>query len=895
MLAIVLLTVVLVTGLAIYQAKRITQPIHQLIYISEAVAAGERNQQVTVNSFHEIDILANAFNHMLAMRHAHEIELEESHQEEKKALAEVVDLKYALDQHAIVAITDVQGTITFTNQKFSEISGYTQEELFGKNHRLLNSGHHDRSFFREMFRTIAAGEAWHGEICNKAKDGHLYWVDTTIVPFMGDTGKPISYIAIRADITKRKKIEHDLLEAKETAEAATQQKSDFLANMSHEIRTPMNGIIGMTGLLLDTQLTPKHLGYTNATMSSANALLTIINDILDFSKIEAGKLELEAIPFNMQTLVEDVTELMVLNCHEKGLNMLLHYKPGTQQFVIGDAGRVRQILLNLLSNSIKFTEHGHVLLTVESTATTDKTVSFQISIQDTGIGIAEDKITHIFNKFDQADNSTTRKYGGTGLGLAICQQLCTLMHGEVSVTSKKGEGSIFSFTIQLGLNNEPAQDDNATGDPALLQGLKTLLVDDTEIAHSLLMEQLSAMQMQVTHAASCQSAIGLLQSANAENKPFDIVITNEQMPDMDGESLMKRISQHNLLAHGAIVFITASQHKEQNPRLKALGLSGYLTKPYYPSEIPRILALIWNAKQKGEDIPLVTRHTFLKAKSIERKKPTFVDTQILLTEDNTTNILVATELLESYDCTVTSAGNGREALAIIKKRNFDLIFMDCQMPEMDGFEATGEIRKLENKQVIKKMPIIAFTANAMKSDEEKCIRAGMDGYITKPVNQEKLESVLIKWLPHKLKMVDGDEHTESVQEDEMQPPATEICPICTELLDLNVLNKLKKMFGDKFSYVIEQNTLNTLKNVDLVETAIQQGDLETLERVAHSLKGTSAQFGAIKLYIIAFELENLARKGALDEASVLFKNLRDAQETVASMMLLQISGDGEND
>ncbi len=711
-LRIFLLTGLLVAIFAVYQARRITQPIN-------------------------------------------------------KALKDLFELRFALDQHSIVAITDVQGTITFANDKFSEISGYSRGELLGKNHRILNSGYHPASFFDEMFSTVTAGQAWHGEICNRAKNGHLYWVDTTIVPFLGSDGKPISYIAIRSDISVLKKVELDLIEAKEAAEAATKQKSEFLANMSHEIRTPMNGIIGMTGLLLETELTPKQCGYAKATMSSADALLVIINDILDFSKIEAGKLKLENIPFDLQLLVEEVVELMVLKCHDKDLEMLLRYKPGTERFVVGDPGRVRQILLNLLSNAIKFTEHGHVLLTVESIESNQETLLFQISIEDTGIGIAADRASLIFNKFVQEDNSTTRKYGGTGLGLAICQQLSHLMHGDITVKSEKGKGSVFVVTIQLGVNKGlPVKFD--IEDQAIIHGLKVLIVDDNEIARTIISEQLAAMHMQLVSAVSAIEAIKILQNAIADDNPFDIVITDDQMPGMSGETLIKEISDNHLLTDGALVFVTSSPYKGQGPFLKGLGLNGYLTKPTYPFEIVHHLALIWNAKKQGKDAQLITRSTLKETLVRQQDKPVFSDTQVLLAEDNPVNVIVATEILRSYGCTITTAHNGLEALEEVKSQHFDLIFMDCQMPEMDGFEATAGIRALERQQIIRKIPIIAFTANAMKSDEEECINAGMDDFITKPISPQNLEKVLSRWLPHKRNIATINEPATLPQKDQLK-------------------------------------------------------------------------------------------------------------------------------
>ncbi len=879
-------TAVLVAIFAIYQARRIVRPIAQLASSAKAVAAGDLEQQVPVVVENEIGVLAEAFNDMLHARQRHLDVLEESNDIAQMALAELAEQKFALDQHAIVAITNVQGNITFVNDKFCEISGYDRTELFGQNHRLLNSGHHDKLFFRQMYRTIAQGKVWHGEICNKSKTGHFYWVDTTIVPFMGENGKPQSYIAIRTDISQRKQVEFDLLHAKEAAEAATQQKSDFLANMSHEIRTPMNGIIGMTGLLLETDLDAKQRSYARATMSSADALLTLINDILDFSKIEAGKLELEAVPFDLQTLAEDVAELMALRCRETGVEMLLRYKPGTERFVVGDPGRVRQILLNLLSNAVKFTEQGYILLTLEVIDSDGDEALFQVAVKDSGIGIAEDKQALIFNKFDQEDSSTTRKYGGTGLGLAICRQLSAMMGGRITVESRKGEGSTFSFTMRLGLSQAQPADFIRPAHYEQLSGLRALVVDDTKVARTILVEQLAMLKVRQSCADGVAAAVEKLVQAQAKGDPFDILITGSRLADGDGESLAIEVARLGLLDQGVMLFISTFPRKGDGQRLKQLGFDAYLTKPVYSSEIPKIISLTWEARQRGEAIPLVTRHTLLEAAAGSAAKPLFSDAQVLLTEDNPINVLVATELLEGYGCTVTPAGNGLEALALVKTRDFDLIFMDCQMPEMDGFEATAAIRALEGEDGRARMPIVAFTANAMKSDRDKCLAAGMDDFITKPISQASLEKVLVQWLSDKrISVAASEAETGAVEKRAESPARVE----SSSVLDLDAFLKLQRLFGDKFAAVVDQYIENALKNVNVVADAIEKSDLETLERAAHSLKGTSAQFGACGLNSVVFEMEGAAKRGELKQAKALLPKLQTEQQRAAEEMRSLVS------
>ncbi len=882
-LSVFLLSAFIASLLAVYQARRITHPIIQLLRASKAVTAGEMHQTVQIDTHNEIGLLADSFNNMILTRKKHEQALEQSASETKKALENLASLKFALDQHSIVAITDAAGTITFVNDKFSEISGYSANELLGQNHRILNSGHHPSSFFQDMFRTISTGKVWNGQICNRKKNGELYWVETTIVPFMDDDKIPHSYIAIRTDITERKKVELDLLEAKELAEAATRQKSDFLANMSHEIRTPMNGIIGMTGLLLDSPLTNKQRAYAEATMRSADALLTLINDILDFSKIEAGKLELEEVPFDLQQLIEDLTELMALKCREKRIEMLLRYPPETERFVVGDPGRIRQILLNLLSNAIKFTEHGHILLSIYSQPVQNKKTGFKFSIEDTGIGIAPDKLTHIFNKFDQEDGSTTRKYGGTGLGLAICKQLCGLMKGDIHVDSKKGQGSTFSFHIPLTLDPAPPSHLTSSTNFKALQGLNVLIVDDTKISRVILAEQLSQLKLNIAHAASGEEALEKIQIAAEERKPFNIVITDELTPKISGKDLACKISKEALLTNGVMVLITSLENHDDHAYLKSLGFDGCLTKPTYPTELPQLLSLLWSSRHKRNTTPLITRHTILEAKSGTLIKPKFTNTQILLTEDNPINVTVATELLMGYGCSVTPAGNGLEALCLVEKRNFDLIFMDCQMPEMDGFEATKEIRNFQKRNNAAHTPIIAFTANAMKTDKEKCLQAGMDDYISKPVNQESLQNILTKWLPHKLNTIDSGDMTpptapqqQAIEHEDGLPP-----------LDTKVFSDLKTLFKDKFPLVIEQHTQNARENILRAKTAVKDNDAKMLERAAHSLKGASAQFGANHLNSIAIEIETLAKSGNMRQAEKLIEQLQMAQQEAARLMQQQ--------
>ena len=881
MVSLFLLTLVIVSYLAIYLSRRISKPIIKLSEASIAATNGASFNHVTVEGNNEIAQLAESFNHMLDVRIKHEQELEQTTAQAEAAYQELAEQKFALDQHSIVAITDAKGTITFANQKFSEISGYDMTELIGQNHRILNSGYHDKEFFKNMYQTIASGEVWNAEVCNRTKRGYLYWMDTTIVPFKGEDGRPKSYIALRTDITERKKAEAELIQAKEDAEAATRQKSEFLANMSHEIRTPMNGVIGMTGLLLDTPLDAKQYNYAESTMKSAEALLAIINDILDFSKIEAGKMELELLPFNILTLMEDVSELMAMKCQKKNIEMLLRFKPGTETHVVGDPGRIRQILLNLLSNAIKFTEEGSILLTVESDEIVDGFTTFSVSVTDTGIGINDDKLDTVFNKFDQEDGSTTRKYGGTGLGLAICKQLCELMQGDIKVESQKGYGSVFSFTMKLGLAKDEVISSISLGDMSELKGLKTLIVDDLSIARTILNEQLSALELDIDMASSGEESLEKIKKANVSNEPYDIVVTDFHMPVMDGEMLATEIKNQKLLEDGILLFVTSSPRKGDGKCLKDKGFDGYLTKPTRPTDVPQILALIWEAKRQGKNIPLVTRHMIQEVKTGKKQSIKVKNTHILLAEDNPVNQMVATEYLERFGCIVTPAGNGLEAVSEFKNTQFDLILMDCQMPDMDGYEATGVIREQEKYQDLVRTPIIAFTANAMQGDKEKCLNAGMDDYISKPVSAKSLEDVLGKWLADKVEQVSIEE------EDDKVKPESAISKVAGKL-DLSVFNILKNMFGEAFREAIENHTNSAKENIKRIEKALETSNVDELERAAHSIKGASAQFGASSLSAVSMMMEQLGKEGKLDEAKAMLAELKVAQADAEKLMLQEV-------
>lgn len=640
------------------------------------------------------------------------------------------------------------------NDRWAEILGYTLEEISPATvHTWAQLMHpEDLEVSDSALKCHFEGKTsiYEVECRMKHKDGRWVWIlDRGKVLEWNKNGQPIIMTGTHLDITERKEAEENLRQAKIKAEEATRLKSEFLANMSHEIRTPMNGIIGMTNLLLDTDLDEVQAQYAETVAISADNLLQLINDILDFSKIEAGKLELEIIPFDMERLVKEVGDLIAIKAQEKGVEVLLRYAPGTPRFVIGDPGRIRQIFLNLASNALKFTETGHILISVETKKVKDGYVTFYATTEDTGIGIPGDKLDYIFNKFHQADNSTTRKFGGTGLGLSICKELVAMMGGELGVQSIMEVGSIFWFTLHLAIDSEHINREplNLHHD---LTGVKALVVDDNRVARQIAVEQMESCYMHVDEVASPVEALKKLKEVAQTGKPYDFALLDFMMPEMDGIQLAAAIKADKVIKETSLLLISSGSTCGDRKLLQEQGFSGFLLKPVNSTDITKAISAIWTARQTNTQIPLVTQYTLRESQGRkahhERKNLRFDGMQILLAEDNTINQMVATTMLEKYGCHVTPAGNGKEAVRLIKQRRFHLIFMDCQMPEMDGYEATQKIRQLEKQSNYNRTSIVAFTANAMKGDNQKCLDAGMDDYIAKPVKQEDLEEMLVKWL-----------------------------------------------------------------------------------------------------------------------------------------------------
>ena len=1124
---LVFLTAWLAMGLAFILARRISQPIKALVKAVQAVEAGDLKQNVVVTEENEIGLLAESFNQMLKARLGQWDELKQTNFLAEKALSELKEQKFALDQHAIVSITDIKGNINVVNDRFCEISGYSREELLGQNHRIINSGYHSVEFFNEMYSVIGSGKVWHGETCNKAKDGHLYWVDSTIVPFTSDQDKPISYIAIRTDINKRKltefaikenkerlelvmestgvgiwdwfmmtgeihfnsrwaaivgysveelqpfsmstwsemvhaedlsrsakameqhfdgvtnhyecemrfkhkqghwvwaldsgrlvekdengipkrmigtlldiserkkaeqlqqqselrfmalfrdssdpmllidqfefvesnmaaakmlgysdtkhfmqhspaefspatqddgrssaekssemiqialdkgvhrfewlhkkldgelipvevslavtpiliggrtvvhciwrdltlikQAEAELIKAKEAAENANKIKSEFLANMSHEIRTPMNGVIGMTELLLDNELQPEQENQALTIKRSAESLLTVINDILDFSKIEAGKLELEILEFDLGILLEDIADTFSLQAIEKGLEFICSVNPSLPQWYKGDPGRVRQILTNLIGNALKFTEQGEVVVNYELLLTEEGQLRLRFTVKDTGIGLSAEQQTHLFQKFSQADGSTTRKFGGTGLGLAISKQLVELMGGEVGIESELGQGSTFWFTLEL----EMAEARILPNKVHNLEHENVLLVVDNKTSGQVFSQFLVVWKVPHQIVTNGPEALMAMHDAMAKNEPYSMVLLDLQLPGVDAAQLGQMIKNEVQFSSIKLVLISSQGQRGDARKMREQGFSAYLSKPIHQDELYSALLQVSDGNESKDNTKLVTRYT------VKEQTEKF-SAKVLVVDDNYVNQAVAKGMLEKFGLEVDLANNGLEALELLQQLSYDLVFMDCQMPVMDGYTATRKIRDPQSGVKNHLVPVIAMTANVMQGDKEKCLAAGMNEFIAKPVDPVKLGHVLAKLLSLK-----GSDENNSAKVAEASTGELEI-----EILVFDYEAMSERLMNDKelIAIIAETFLADMPIQIELLKNMVESNDVLGAATQAHKIKGAASNVGGMALSAVALKIEQAGKNGEIEVVRQNLPKLEKGFEEMKQLM-----------
>jgi len=792
-------------------------------------------------------------------------EMEASLQVERDRLRTLID---NLPDH--IFIKDRQGRfITVNSTLVTALGKQSEGELVGLSDREIFAPGLAQVFEMDDERVMAAGLT----LLNREEelvtsDGLRRTILTTKVPLRTQAGEIVGLVGICRDITERKLVEEELRRAKDAAEVASRAKSDFLANMSHEIRTPMNAVIGMSELLLDTPLQPEQRDFLETIRDSADSLLEIINDILDFSKIESGKVELESYPIEVREWLGDAVRTLAIRAHSKKVELAFEIDNAVPQFVLGDGLRLRQIVLNLVGNAIKFTETGEVVASVQVESQSADHVQLHFAVRDTGIGISPDQLSRVFEAFEQADTSMTRRFGGTGLGLSISSRLVSLMNGRIWVQSQVGEGSTFHFLVNFAKPVAAVSAESESLDTQLLIGLRVLIVDDNDTNRRILLRMCQNWRMHPIAVADATSALDHLRLASLTGPPFDLVLTDASMPDVDGFTLASHIRQDDKISSVVVMMLTSLDQMHGAQELIQLGIRSYLVKPVKQSDLFDAIMLAMDGRRNDRPNPVEVQQSASKLPPLK----------ILLAEDSLANQKLAIGLLKRWGHTTTVANNGREAVDLSSREEFDLILMDIQMPELDGMEATALIRQ-EQARTGRRIPIIAMTAHAMKGDRQLCLDAGMDEYVSKPVRPNVLLAAMLPFF------TESSVPPLAQPAPEPFPPAPGVVPDVPAEVRVDWVAARSRVLEDEdlLREIVEAFLSEAEQLAVDLSTALTSADARAVARLAHTLKSNLRTFG-VPCADALQTIEQSAKAGHLDPVKALWPVVRPRISQVVDQM-----------
>ncbi len=843
MLGVLALLVLVSIGLAVFLARQITGPLLRLRAGAERIAGGDLEHALAVETRDEAGELARAFEVMRGNLQDSRIALEQERRSLEERVADLDESESrfrSLSGSSPIGIfeTDAAGRCVYTNARWQAVSGLTFEQSLGEGWSRVLHPEDRPDIMAEVSTAFRVGREFSREFRIQTPGWPVRWVHARAAPMLTPEGGIRGYVGTVEDITDRKQAEAELVRAREAALAAARLESEFMANMSHEIRTPMTSIIGMTELALDTELTPDQRTFLSAVKNSADALLTLLNDILDFSKIEAGKLELETIPFSLRECVGNALKVIAMHAQQRGLELACQVAADAPDRVLGDPTRLRQVILNLVGNAIKFTDRGEVVMRVALVAEAPDRVTLGFSVEDTGIGIPEAKQKLIFESFTQVDGSTTRRYGGTGLGLTICRQLVALMGGELSVRSEPGRGSTFSFCVSF-----PVETGAGAAPAASLRDRSVLVVEANATSRSIFTGLLEGWQARPLAVADGPAALAALRDARGAGSPFDLVLLDANVTDGSGLTVAEQIHQDPNLSSPVLLIASVGRHGDA-ARCRSLGIAGYLTKPVLGGELLEAILAVLGGAASDRPQALVTRHSLRE----ECRR-----LRLLLAEDNPVNRTMITRILEKRGHYVCAVEDGQRVLQALEGEAFDLVLMDVQMPELDGFETTAAIRERE-RGTGGHIPIVALTAHALKGDRERCLERGMDGYASKPIQAAELFAIIEELVPR------SDARPGAADKASGDGAAGH----ALRVFDLHAAMLVTEGDRGLLAEAVRLYLGLAPRQLEALEAALQRRDAQELQRAAHGMKGEFATLGAKAAAQAAGRLESLAAIGDLE-------------------------------